>query len=155
MGAFEVQRSEATTVFSLSEGIVTGFGATMAAMTRAVASIDPMTTTVTLLNEPPGGRLDDGEMPLTWSIDAAVDSDLDLDLELCYTDEQLGDLVEAQLQIYRDAGSGWTNMGGVVNEANNCVTLDNVAELSDWTLATDLPVENSDFFVLLPLVNAP
>jgi hypothetical protein len=155
MGAFEVQSSEVTTVSGLSEGLPTTFGATMATMTRAVASADPMTITVEFVNAPPGGALNPGEMPVLWFIDAAVDSGLELELTLCYTDEQLGSLVESELEMYRDPGSGWINMGGVVNPAENCLTLSGVTSLSAWTLATAEPVEDSDSYSYLPLVIAP
>jgi hypothetical protein len=102
---------------------------------------------------PGGGPPDSGEMPLVWTIDAAVSSGLDLDLDLCYTDDQLGSLVEDDLEIYRDGGSGWTNMGGTVDSGANCVTLTGVTDLSDWTLATELPIgTRPKFYVYLPMI---
>jgi hypothetical protein len=110
-----------------------------------------MTTTVTQYNEPPGGGTPDpGEMGAWWDIRAEISSGLGLDLAFCYTDEQLGGLDEGAIMVYSDPGSGWINQGGWVDQENNCVYVEGISALSQWTLATSTPVtENLTF---LPLV---
>ena len=141
IGAFEIQgqESEHAGRFAGRRAPVT-FGATMVTMTRTVGSTDPLTTTVTRSDTAPGGGPpDSGEMAVTWSISAAVDSGLDVDVAFCYVDAELDGLVEADLSAYRDGGSGWQDMGGIVDAANNCVLVESVAAFSDWTLATSPP----------------
>jgi hypothetical protein len=151
IGSVEAQFAETTTVYGLIESEATSFGATNVTMTRTLGTTDPMTVTVTLNDRPPGGSIPDpGEMSVWWDIVAFVDTGLGLDLQFCYTDHQLGDLVEANLQAYANAGAGWVNLGGVVDETNNCLNLTGVTDLSRWTLATAIPID--EVRLRLPLI---
>jgi len=151
IGSFEAQFLEATTVYSYTESSTVSFGATGVTITRTLGTTDPMTTTVTLNSEPPGGGSPDpGEMALWWNIDAYVDTGLGLDLLFCYTDDQLGGLDETSLQVYSNDGGGWTNQGGTVDLAGNCVSVTGISDLSEWTLATAMPA--SDARLYLPLI---
>ncbi len=139
-GAFEIQGQESSTVMSLPEGTAVIFGSTLVSMTRQIGSADPMTTTVAKVDEPPGGGTpDSGEMAVTWTISAAVDSGLDVDASFCYSDDELGSLPEASLSAYRYDGTAWQDRGGAVDAANNCVLVESIAAFSDWTLATETP----------------
>lgn len=140
IGAFELQSDETTSVSGLEEDTLYSLGVTLVQIRRNAGSADPGTVTVTKHNQPPGGGAPDaGEMAVYWSITADTSSGLDLDLVLCYTDWELGSLTEDELKMYRWSGSAWTSMGGVVDTEDNCVTLSNVSELSEWTLATQQP----------------
>lgn len=151
IGSVEAQFVESTTVYGLIETIATSFGATGVTITRTLGTTDPMTVTVTLNNESPGGGTPDpGEMGSWWNISAYVNTGLGLDLGFCYTDDQLGVLVESALQVYSNDGNGWTNQGGSVDESNNCVYVEGITTLSEWTLATSTPV--SDKRIYLPLI---
>jgi len=140
MGAFELQGQESSTVPNLPEGTAVIFGGTLVSMTRQIGSADPLTTTVAKLDQPPGGGdPDSGEMAVTWTISATVDSGLDIDVSFCYSDGELGGLTEADLSAYRYDGAAWQEMGGVVNKAENCLLLEGVTAFSQWTLATETP----------------
>lgn len=86
----------------------------------------------------PGGSSDPGELPFYWTIASDCAGEFSLNLALCYTDEQLAagiDVTEANLKVFKsEAGVTWTNMGGVADPVNNCVNLDGVTALSQWTL---------------------
>lgn len=151
IGAFESQLVESSTVYSFTANEAMMMGATGVTITTTLGSTDPLTTTVMMMNEAPGGGSPDpGEMPLVWDIEAEVESGLDLDLQFCYTDQQLGSLNESSLQVYQNEGSGWELQGGVVDGAQNCVDLSGVDGLSLWTLATQTPQEMKEIF--LPII---
>jgi hypothetical protein len=151
IGSVEAQFAETTTVYGLIESEATSFGATNVTMTRTLGTTDPMTVTVTLNDEPPGGGYpDSGEIGVWWDIVAYIDTGLGLDLQFCYTDDQLGSLFEADLQAYTNDGTGWINLGGEVDETNNCLNLTSVTDLSRWTLATAIPFEGEK--INLPLM---
>ncbi|RLC89450.1 MAG: hypothetical protein DRI37_03770 [Chloroflexi bacterium] len=140
IGPFEIQDRESTTNSNWPEDTAVSFGATMVAITRTLGSTSPLTTTVTKEGVPPGGGDPDaGEMSVTWTINAQVDTGLNLDLIFCYTDSELGALNEPDLSAYRYDGANWQSMGGTVDESGNCVRVSGVTALSDWTLATAVP----------------
>ncbi len=78
------------------------------------------------------------------------------DLTLYYTDEELAGAgftspseSEARLSLYRFNGAEWQFAGGVVNTANNSVTVTGVTEFSNWAIGDpedqSLPVILSSF----------
>lgn len=121
----------------LTAGNTYYFGDTLVAM--ALTSGDPGTVSVTKHSVPPGGDpAGTGEMPLQWNI-TATGSGFSLDLMLCYNDEELGSLVEANLLAYRWDGTSWGTGMGTVNMTNNCVTVSGVTGFSKWALGTSQP----------------
>lgn len=86
----------------------------------------------------PGGSGDPGEMPMYWYITNTCVGEYRMTLTLCYTEDELTRSIavtEANLQLFRNTGGPtWENQGGVVDEGANCVTLNNVTALSNWTL---------------------
>jgi uncharacterized delta-60 repeat protein len=81
-----------------------------------------------------------GELPMSWHISTVCPGEYSLKLSLCYTDDELakaqtlGAVSENNLEVYKFTGGSWVRQGGVVDAGLNCVTLDGVSALSDWTL---------------------
>ncbi len=143
VGAFERQTDE-TFVMTLTDGQTQSFGAVMVTITDNPGGNAPGLTTITRFNQAPGVA-NAGEMPFQLAITAAVDTGLDVNLTICYTDSEVaaGTAVnEASLQLYRyNTGSGvWEAMGvDVLDTAVNCATKNNVTGFSSWTLASAQP----------------
>ncbi|HOU15630.1 MAG TPA: hypothetical protein PKZ84_21205 [Anaerolineae bacterium] len=128
---------DTVTLSSLTAGNTYYFGDTLVAM--ALTSGDPGTVSVTKHSVPPGGDpASTGEMPLQWNI-TATGSGFALDLMLCYNDEELGGLTEANLLAYRWDGTSWGTGMGTVNTVNNCVTVTGITGFSKWALGTSQP----------------
>ena len=77
-------------------------------------------------------------MPLQWNI-TATGSGFSLDLMLCYNDEELDGLTEADLLAYRWDGTSWGTGMGTVDTGNNCVTVTGITGFSKWALGTSQP----------------
>jgi len=137
IGAYEVKFDDSNRV-AKSNLTTNSFGPTLVKV--AVNSGNPGTVTVTKHDQPPGGGSpDSGEMPVYWNINPTGGT-YNLDLTLCYTDNELGSLTESALRIYRWDGSSWIDQGSTtVDEANNCVSKPGVTQLSSWTLGTSTP----------------
>ena len=86
-----------------------------------------------------------GELPFQLSIEAAVNTGLNVNLTICYTDSEVatGTAVnEANLQLYRynDISGVWEVMGvDVLDTSANCAIKNNVTGFSSWTLASAQP----------------
>ncbi len=147
IGAVEMQANETVgQVTALSQGETHVFSGAYAALT--LASGDPMTVTVNRQNDPPdttGGQsafdttgFTDSyrAIPAQWHITASGDS-YNVDLALCYTDEEASSLDENALDIYRwDAYEGmWTDHNGTLDTTSNCITATGVTSFSTWMLA--------------------
>lgn len=93
---------------------------------------------VTKINAFPGVTGNPGEMPMYWTITDDCSGEYSLDLTLCYTDDELthsNTVTEANLVMFKNTGGAtWTNLGGTVDTGTNCVTLNGVTSLSNWTL---------------------
>ena len=143
VGAFERQTDE-TAVLTLNDGQTQSFGATMITITDNPGGNAPGLTTITRFNQAPGIP-DAGEMPFQLSINAAVNSGLNVNLTICYTDSEIAvgtSVNEAALQLYRynNATLSWDAMGvDTLDTAVNCATKNNVTGFSSWTLASAQP----------------
>jgi len=137
IGAYEVKFDDNNCV-AKSNLSTNSFGPTLVRM--AVNSGDPGTVTVIKHDQPPGGGgPDSGEMPIYWNM-YPTGGTYNLDLTLCYTDNELGSLTESALRMYRWDGSSWIDQGSAtVDEANNCVSKEGVTQLGSWTLGTSTP----------------
>jgi ubiquitin-large subunit ribosomal protein L40e len=86
----------------------------------------------------PGGSANPGEMPVYWYISNYCSDEYRMTLTLCYTAEELAQssgVTEANLKIFKNTGGEtWANQGGLADTGTKCVTLNNVASLSYWTL---------------------
>lgn len=101
---------------------------------------DPGVVSATKYAEAPGGNPPGpGEMPISWNI-TATGSAYDLDLTLCYTDDELAaagaGVIESELVLFRNTGGPlWMQVGADSRDTiGNCVTKNGVTALSDWTL---------------------
>lgn len=96
------------------------------------------TISVTKMSAFPGMTSDPGEMPMYWIITNDCTGEYSLDLTLCYTDDELAQgntVTKANLVIFKNTGGAtWTNQGGIVDTGANCVLLNGVTSLSNWTL---------------------
>lgn len=90
---------------------------------------------------PGGTTLDSGEIPRHWFIgDDGNCGTLDVDLTFHYTDDDLATISnEALLKAYRYDGSNTTGPFGTVNTTTNSVSVEDISELSNWTVATEEP----------------
>ena len=136
----------------------TGVGTTnVYARFNAGHAVAEATVNVTRTNVFPGLISSPGEMPMYWSITADCSGEYSLELMLCYTDDELAQsnsVNETDLVMFRNTGgSTWTNEGGVVDTTANCVTLGDVAELSNWTLGD--PTTGGPTVVALRSLSAP
>jgi hypothetical protein len=139
IGAFELQADE-TDRTRVWDDQAYRFGVTWMRLVDNGSGTNPGFATVTRYNQPPGGSLDADEMPFYVTISAETETGLDVDLTLCYTDEDLAaagaSVVEGSLSLFRFDGAAWVEVGAdVVDTVNNCVTKNNVNALSAWTLA--------------------
>lgn len=143
VGAFERQTDETVTL-PLHEGQTQTFGAAMVTITDNPGGNAPGLVSITRFSQAPGVP-NMGEMPFHLSIDATVNSGLDLNLTICYADAEVaaGAAVnEALLQLYRynDLTRNWEPMGvDALDTAANCATKNNVTAFSSWTLASAQP----------------
>lgn len=99
---------------------------------------NPGSVTVLKREVYPGLSQNAGELPVVWTISASCYT-YNLDLALCYSDDELGSVTESTLRAYRwneDAGR-WEDKGGTVDADANCVVVAGVTALSPWTLAGD------------------
>lgn len=100
------------------------------------------TVSVIKMNAFPGTTSDPGEMPMYWAITNECADEYNMDLTLCYTDDELAQgntVTEANLVIFKNTGGAiWTSQGGTVDTDANCVTLDGVTSLSNWTLGDSI-----------------
>ncbi len=140
VGAFERQAAEAHTA-TVDTNETVSFGTTLVTIVNNDDTVSLGTVTVTRQNQPPGGSFSEGEMPFHVNINADVNTGLDIDLTLCYTDWEVGEgdnVNEELLELYRwnDNTSEWDLVGGDVDTTANCVTADNITELSSWTLSS-------------------
>lgn len=96
------------------------------------------TVSVTKMSAFPGTISDPGEMPMYWAITNECAGEYSMDLTLCYTNDELAQsngVTEANLVMFKNTGGAtWMNQGGTVNTDANCVTLNGVTSLSNWTL---------------------
>jgi hypothetical protein len=145
IGAFELQSDERYTAIVDTGGIRT-FGDTLVTIEDNNTGVEPPgEITVIRHNQPPGGGAPDlGEMPFYVEIDPTIDSGLDTDLTICYTDWEVsrgGDVNEADLVLFRYADGTWTNTGFDGRDlVSNCVSKYSIAEFSIWTLAAETPL---------------
>lgn len=107
---------------------------------------NPGATTIDRLHYPING----GNVRRVFHITPANNSGLNATLQFQYLDAELAGLDENLLSVWRsDNGtSGWTNIGGVVNGAQNTVTLSGVNDFAWYTIAPSngtLPVILSAF----------
>ncbi len=143
IGAFELVFTDLNTV-SRSTGNIPAelpgsFGPTLVNIT-AVNGGDPGTVTITKTAQPPGGSLDEDEMPVTWDI-SATGGTYDVDISFCYTNEEFLNrginVTTSNLVAYRWNGSIWEPQGGT--HTGNCVIVSGVTAFSDWTIAANTP----------------
>jgi hypothetical protein len=96
------------------------------------------TVTVNKFSVFPGQTSDPGELPVYWQISNDCAGEYNMQLTLCYTEDELGggnSVIEDNLVIFRNTGDAvWVAQGGVVDKDANCVTLANVHALSYWTV---------------------
>lgn len=87
----------------------------------------------------PGGSRDAGEMPIYWTLTNTCSDEYRMTLTLCYTADELAQssgVNEANLKMFRNTGGPtWANQGGLADPGLQCVTLEHVSALSNWTLA--------------------
>ena len=140
VGAIEMQASETVAeAAGLAEGDTYVLSSVLAAITRNIGSGDPLTITVSRQEEPPiaTASATDGyrRIPAQWHITAGGDS-YNVDLGLCYTDDEAIGLDETTLDIYRwDAYEGvWVDRDGTLDTTNNCITATGVTTFSTWML---------------------
>ena len=102
----------------------------------STGTISPGLLTILKRSEYPGLSQDSGELPILWTLTANSDEYM-LDLALCYSDDELGDVPQETLCAYRWNVSSrtWENQGCTVDEAANCVTVSGITQLSPWTVA--------------------
>jgi hypothetical protein len=86
----------------------------------------------------PGLSQNAGELPVVWTVSASCYT-YNLDLTLCYNDDELGGVNESTLRAYRwnEDARRWEDKGGTVDADANCVTVAGVTALSPWTLSGD------------------
>ncbi len=148
-GAFERQVDESVGEISgLLEGETYAFTEALAAVTRNAGSGDPGTLVVNRHNEAPAAaavrRASDASastdryraIPAQWHITASGDS-YNVDLALCYTDEEASSLDANALNIYRwEAYEGiWVDHEGTLDTTHNCITATGVTSFSTWMVA--------------------
>ncbi len=99
-------------------------------------AITPGLVTVLKRGAYPGLGQDPGELPILWTVTTTA-TGYTLNMALCYTDGELGNVSESALHAYRwdETTWAWVDMGGSVDADANCVTVVDVTELSLWTLA--------------------
>lgn len=140
LGAFELKLSDSPTIQrGISDSTLTTYGPALMGM--QYSGTDPGTTSVTKSGWKGQGVESIG---VVWAITPTVDAGLNLTLELCYTVEELGHVMdENNLRFYRYSGEVWTQVGDApilsTVGANHCAQITDVTDLSRWTLATDSP----------------
>jgi hypothetical protein len=135
IGAVEMQASETTVeVSGLTVGDTSAFTGTGALVTLNAG--DPGTLVVNRQETPPANTEGLKAIPVHWNITPSQ-SDYDLDLSFCYTEDEVSGLNEAQLGVYRwdESLATWGERDAVLDVTNNCITATSVLTLSTWTLA--------------------
>ena len=113
------------------------FGATGVTI-RDNGGADAGTVVVTRTNGASAAGVD-YPLPFTLDIEADTNSALDVDLTICYTDEEFNSVTgggdEAAMLLYRDSGAGFSVVNGATVDVDaNCVTASNVDGFSQWAL---------------------
>ena len=135
VGAVEMQATETTVeVTGLTLGDTTAVTGTGALVTLNAG--DPGTIVVNRQETAPENTKGLKAIPVHWNITPSQ-SDYDLDLGLCYTEDEASGLSEAELGVYRwdETLATWAERDGVLDTTNNCITATSVLTLSTWTLA--------------------
>lgn len=72
-----------------------------------------------------------------FDITPTNNSALNTDLVFNYDDAELNGLTESQLLLFKseDGGNSWKPQGGIIDTANNRITLNGIDKFSMWTLA--------------------
>ncbi len=134
MGAYEFTLADGDTVARSGFAAATpySFGPTLISVTLAAA--DSGSITATRHAAYPGGSRDAGEVASTWWISSSLTDGFPLTLSLCYRDADVTDLNENTLEAFRWVGGTWVDQNATPDPERNCVSVDNVAGFSAWTL---------------------
>ncbi len=125
LGAYELKLDDSITVVldALADGAAATFGPTRVGITRT-GGMAPGVITVTKrlieTNDPEG-------FDIIWTINADVQTGLDLIVSFCYLESEIPAAIaakEAIFSIYRqpDSGGAYSELVTTVDEANNCVS---------------------------------
>jgi len=140
IGAYEMKMSDRNST-TLNPGATTmrTYGPPRAGI--QYSGTNPGATTVTKVtnwtNQP------ENAIGAWWEITPTSNTDLELTLQLCYSDTERRGLTEGDLRFWRYSGGTWSQVGDTPTfsgtSPNRCAQITGVTALSRWTLATGNP----------------